>query len=114
MFCVIIIIVRKDIFKYELNEEFLRKLRYSLMILIKCSLGITHNVSDWHKRMISSCIGIVSSDILVPLMDKINQILFYPYLTDDLIEFTILKIIQDMEKNIVNGTTEKRRRAYEQ
>jgi hypothetical protein len=82
------------------------------MLLIKLTNGIKHGMTPWHEQLVKPCGGIVPIDKLIKVMEDLNQVIFLPYISDDIIEFTILKIVDEME-TFSNSQKQRRRKIQE-
>ena len=94
-----------SIFEQEITKEILEKIRWALNLVYKKKEGVELN--SYQKSYIST-IANVSSETLSSIIDKLNKLTFFPYITQELIDFTLIDILKS-NKNVLPKKEEVRR-----
>ena len=80
-----------SIFEDTITKDTLEKIRWILNILYKNMNGV--KLSQYYKSNIQGIIQ-VSEDKLYNTIDKLNKLTFFPYINQELIDFTIIDILK--------------------
>ena len=114
--CLMLIDSNPDLFKANVSEEILQKIRYQLVELSKYVLGV--ELEPYKKSQISKLIGYKKATLpkLKSIINGLNAIYKYPYLNQEIIDTVLLNIYMDSTATVSNETTvveetPKRRRA---
>lgn len=97
------------IFENDITKEVLEKIRWILNILFKSVNGV--QVNSYMKSCISS-VKVVQTDTLYSTIDKLNKLTYMPYTTQELIDFTIVDILNS-NKTVTQPKVRERKKCGE-
>jgi DNA polymerase-3 subunit gamma/tau len=89
-----------SVFENEINKDIIEKIRWILNILYKSKSGV--NINNYFKSCISGIKPIASENIFNTI-DKLNKITFFPYISQELIDFTLIDILTSNKKALTSG-----------
>ena len=90
----------KDCFDSNMSKEFTDRLRFILGIMLKYRLGLP--VQSWQTKDLKSLNTNVSIDIIRYALQQFFQMSTYPYISQELFDFTTINIFEFVNKLKVN------------
>ncbi len=84
---------KSSAFDIEYSEDIIKKLRYTLGTMFKIKSGI--EVPGWQAKQLTGINTSITVNQIEFALNHLFELNKYPYLTQDLIDFTLLKILSD-------------------
>jgi DNA polymerase-3 subunit gamma/tau len=103
--CLMLIDNNPDLFKANVSEEIILKMRYQLVELCKHLLGV--ELEQYKKTQISKLIGYKKATLpkLKSLINGLNAVYNYPYLNQEIIDTVLLNMYVDSFDNVTSEIT---------
>jgi len=96
-----------SIFENDITKEVLEKIRWLLNVLYKQVNGV--KINSYMKSCVSS-IKQVPNETIQMTIDKFNKLTYMPYLTQELIDFTVIDILNGNKTSSTNSQPRVRER----